>query len=74
MTVSGYTPGVSVVGTTMFICTRPINPGVRPAKETVAAADPIFAEYGDLRDDQRTVVGASVPSFVAGDTGPEPVR
>src|SRR5260370_11026986 len=74
VTVSGYTPGVSEEGTMMFICTSPINPGVRPAKETVAAADPIFAEYGACATISVPSVGASVPSFVAGDTGPEPVR
>ena len=32
----------------MFICTRPMKPGVRPAKETVAVAEPIFAVYAEV--------------------------
>ena len=66
-------PGASVGGTTIFICARPMKPGVRPAKETVAAAEPIFAEYAEVAQ-LSVLVDAGVPSLTAGATGPVPVR
>ena len=56
----------------MFICASPMKPGVRPVKETVASAEPIFASDRRGRIRQQRCVG--VPSLAAGDTGPEPVR
>src|SRR6185369_12545013 len=70
---SGYVPGASVVGTTMFICTRPMKPGARPAKETWASAEPILAERAEVMV-VRTLPEAETPSVCAGETGPEPVR
>src|ERR1039457_5649652 len=73
VTLSGYTPVPNVEGTIMFICTSPMKPGVRPAKETVAAAEPIFAVYAEVAQ-LSVVLLVGVPSLTAGDTGPEPVR
>src|ERR1035441_5870382 len=73
VTLSGYTPVPNVEGTIMFICTSPMKPGVRRAKETVAAAEPIFAVTTDVAL-VSVSVRVGVPSLAAGETGPEPVK